>query len=202
MKIASFDIGIKNLAVCVLEQEKSENKFDILYWDVINVIPESSKVKSVKTDKLVKSIIESLDKLNYSFGAFEDIDQIILELQPKCNQKMKLVSHVVYTYFVTRKTIDERDPIEIKFFRAKNKLNVYKGPEIYCRAKGAYAKRKYQSIQYSQLILKKMEKNDEYDFFLSNKKKDDLADCLLQGLTYLKLTYNFNKEDLQRYVSI
>jgi hypothetical protein len=39
--------------------------------------------------------------------------------------------------------------------------------------------------------LKKNEFNENLEYFEKNKKKDDLADCYLQGLTYYK---SFNKK--------
>ena len=36
MKILSFDVGIKNLAYCLIESTNS-NKFSIIKWDVINL---------------------------------------------------------------------------------------------------------------------------------------------------------------------
>ena len=35
MKILSIDVGIKNLAICILETQ--DNNFNIIYWDVINL---------------------------------------------------------------------------------------------------------------------------------------------------------------------
>tara|TARA_Y100000385_G_scaffold234513_1_gene247829 strand:- start:4430 stop:5167 length:738 start_codon:yes stop_codon:yes gene_type:complete len=37
-KIISFDIGIKNLAYCIIE--KSDENFKILHWDIINILEE------------------------------------------------------------------------------------------------------------------------------------------------------------------
>ena len=56
MKILSIDVGIKNLALCVLETDNKED-FAIRYWDVINLceekinICESNIVKKSKKDK-------------------------------------------------------------------------------------------------------------------------------------------------------
>tara|TARA_B100001094_G_scaffold255282_1_gene254209 strand:+ start:1474 stop:1665 length:192 start_codon:yes stop_codon:yes gene_type:complete len=37
-KIISFDVGIKNLAYCILE--KSNETFKILHWNIINILEE------------------------------------------------------------------------------------------------------------------------------------------------------------------
>ncbi len=43
MKILSFDVGIKNLAYCIID--KTEDDFDIIDWDVINISDQDKKEK-------------------------------------------------------------------------------------------------------------------------------------------------------------
>jgi len=49
MKILSFDVGIKNLAYCILSVE--DNDFKILEWDVLNIIDNKKKVKEFSLKK-------------------------------------------------------------------------------------------------------------------------------------------------------
>ena len=46
MKLVSFDVGIKNLALCILETD-NKDEFAIRYWDVINLC-ETYKCKFCK----------------------------------------------------------------------------------------------------------------------------------------------------------
>jgi len=51
MKIISLDVGIKNMAVCVLEQSthfesNNEKKMDIVLWDILNVGTETVPVET------------------------------------------------------------------------------------------------------------------------------------------------------------
>ena len=46
MIIASIDVGIKNLAICILSVEL--DSFKILYWDVINLFEEKNMICSQK----------------------------------------------------------------------------------------------------------------------------------------------------------
>ena len=39
MKVISFDVGIKNLAVCIIEIN-NDNQYSILYWDILNLTKE------------------------------------------------------------------------------------------------------------------------------------------------------------------
>ena len=38
MKILSIDVGIKNLAYCLLDIDKAKTDFKILKWDTINLL--------------------------------------------------------------------------------------------------------------------------------------------------------------------
>ena len=40
MKLLSIDIGIKNLALCILENN-NDNTFKIVFWKVINLCEEN-----------------------------------------------------------------------------------------------------------------------------------------------------------------
>lgn len=41
MRLISFDVGIRNLAVCILNQQPKSKKVSIEYWDVIDLNPEA-----------------------------------------------------------------------------------------------------------------------------------------------------------------
>jgi len=43
MKILSWDVGIKNLAYCIIERKKDKDTFTIIEWDVINLAEKGEK---------------------------------------------------------------------------------------------------------------------------------------------------------------
>ena len=43
MKILSFDIGIKNMALCCLEVNAENKRTNILHWDVLNLINDDNR---------------------------------------------------------------------------------------------------------------------------------------------------------------
>ena len=51
--ILSFDIGIKNLAYCVLKYNQEIKSYDIHDWDVITLIKENDKCNANKMDLLI-----------------------------------------------------------------------------------------------------------------------------------------------------
>ena len=112
---------------------------------------------------------------------FNQIKSIVIELQPKINQKMKFISHIIYgklveLYYNTNTTI--------RFVRASQKLKAYTGPILECKLKGEYAKRKWLSIQYAKWFLENKFLTDStwLDHFQNHKKQDDMSDTFLMTI--------------------
>ena len=60
MIIVSIDVGIKNLAYCIMENstinnENNENTFKIIKWDVINLCGQEMNCNCLILDKVKKS---------------------------------------------------------------------------------------------------------------------------------------------------
>ena len=92
---------------------------------------------------------------------------------------------VLYSYFILEGALKETKLKDIVMFNAGGKLDIYDGPVIELPSnikKNTYKDRKYRSIEYTKHFLKNDKEN--LDFFEKHKKKDDLADCYLQCLTY------------------
>lgn len=63
MYIVSFDVGIKNLALCLLETNKESNhSFRIVYWNVISMIDYSKKLDIDNVSSIKPNNICSKDK--------------------------------------------------------------------------------------------------------------------------------------------
>jgi hypothetical protein len=131
--------------------------------------------------RIVLTRLQSIYDTNVD--VFSQVSQVLIELQPKVNQKMKFTSHILYgklveLYYNTSTTI--------RFVRAAQKLKAYTGPVIECNLKGSYAKRKWLSIQYSRWFLQQKFVKDECDKWLSHldnsSKKDDMCDVILMAI--------------------
>ena len=131
-------------------------------------------VDNYKLQEIATTILKKLEQIDLS-----ELTEIYIELQPKCNPKILLVSHIIYTKFVDI----FKDTIPIKFVRASQKLKAYTGPFIECKLKGKYAQRKWLSIQYTRWFLENKfteeQKEKWLPFFESHTKKDDISDSLL-----------------------
>jgi len=115
----------------------------------------------------------------------KEIDIILIENQPvQKNPKMKSVQMIVYTFFCVRKVLNS-DDFTILFQSANNKNKYMNNLNIQsptCSTK--YVENKKRAI----LCVKQIIDSKWYDIFISNSKKDDLADSYLQTLAHINYT--------------
>ena len=191
MKIISWDIGIINLAYCIMDYqiENDVEKINILKWDTIDIRePNHPKKKNVTkiSEILVKKVSSEPELLN--------VDYVLIENQPCMkNPVMKSIQMILYTLYIMCKNgkyiindiSNEINIIkQIHLISASNKLKVYDGPKIELTCKSSYTRRKKLSILHTQYLLKD---NEEKLKYLNNhKKKDDLCDTYLQALYFVK----------------
>lgn len=240
-KILSFDVGIKNLAYCILEVNTTSKEYKIIDWDIINlsdveVIPvcnfnivnktcdkicnkkasfkypngflckvhkkkverdnDSTFNKEIKEIKKKKAKKKPLIELNKTMIKILDnienilnVDEVVIENQPSLkNPHMKSIQMMIFSYFIMRgitdKTLEEGGIKDIVMLSARNKLKIYKGPEVECDITDKYRRNKYLAIQYCKYMIENQEEKFKTQYSVS-KKKDDLADSFLQGVFYL-----------------
>lgn len=231
MHLISIDVGVSNLAVCVLKVSagvSAGGNVTIKLWSLYDVCT-ANRIKPTKqpkdgtcvarlrnrsglcgksgcfrdngkilcglhdpakkhnasdTQNWCNDMLNALPGIGKSIDAvLEDGDtSVLIERQSPKNPKMLLQSHVIYSFFVQHFS----NTIPVRLVPAYNKLKCYKGPEIVCTLKGAYAKRKYLARQHTEhFITESVELKNWLPFFQSKKsKQDDLADSFLQGLYY------------------
>lgn len=108
------------------------------------------------------------------------IDNVIIENQisPIAN-RMKTLQGMIAQYFIMNNVLN------IEFISASNKLK-----DFNTNKKTTYSERKKKGIEICEELLVNNEcLNKHLVFFEESKKKDDLSDCFLQGLWYLKEKY-------------
>jgi len=150
-------------------QVRSKRVDDFLLQDITRIILQ--KVLSIYQDHQ---------------DIFAQVQKVVIELQPKVNNKMKLISHLIYGKFVEL-YIDNTVPV--RFVSASQKLKAYRGPVVTCNLKGSYARRKYLSIQYTKWFLTNQFDTSESvkwkTHFDSHSKQDDLGDVFLMAINCL-----------------
>lgn len=167
--IISIDVGIKNLAYIIF------NNNEIVKWDVIELFNQNSnKVTMIDIGlSLYEKFSEHLSE--YLF------DKIIIENQIGRNAiRMKTLQGMITMYFISQ------GQTNIFYWNACNKLKHYDIPK-----KTTYNERKKYSIEITKRIIN-VHYNNWNEFFLSHKKKDDLADCFLQLIDSEKDKLNIN----------
>lgn len=162
--ILSFDVGIKNLAYCLIDT--SEHTWNILDWNIIDCTSNNNILTLIKELDTLPQLLES--------------SVILIEKQPSFNPKMRIIGGCLYTYFTLRIAHEQNKNVKILFYSAKHKLKNVNVAQVVAKTK--YSRNKKLAIEETKFLLKD---SDWLKYFLSNKKKDDLADSLLQGLSYI-----------------
>ena len=143
-------------------------------------------VKDYSLQDIAKAVIDKVNFIVKSENCILNVDEILIELQPKVNRKMIFVSHIIYGKFVDLFSTANKVPV-IKFVRASEKLKCYTGPEIICTLADSYSRRKWLSVEYTKWILKeKCNHAQKWLEFLSGKStKADMSDTFLMAINAL-----------------
>lgn len=150
----------------------------------------SHKIKKEKTthdiDILRYRLVLELEKREKLFQA----EMVLVENQPALkNPTMKAISSTIYDFYLIRGIFDKKYQSKItrvKFMSPSNKIKLSENCQVVYHAdkKVKYKITKQLAVEYVTKILQKNIKWLEH--FKSFKKKDDLADALLQGAYYLE----------------
>lgn len=194
--ILSFDIGIKNLAYCLMYKDDnidSTNNIKIIDWGIIQLIEDGVKCKGVSLNTITDVLYTKLQDIFID----SDITEVLLENQPVLkNPVMKSIQMILYSFFQYEKVIMGREINLIKLINASNKLKLGKNlkeinnSEDILKINAKYTRNKKLAILYTNHFLKERLIENDYDkyneIFNQHKKKDDLSDAFLQGLYYIE----------------
>lgn len=193
----SFDIGIKNLALCILEN--NENNINIIDWRVISLADKKKDIKGLNLISEIlfyelDNIIGSIEELKY-----KTIDYVLIENQPSnLNGIMKSIQLLIFSYFSLLKHWDKFIG-EVLLINASLKLqyHTFKPEPLIIidsnRTKKEQKRDKYRNNKNDGIEITKYYIIDNEllkNYFLRHKKKDDLADTLLQTISYIKKNNN------------
>ena len=169
MRVVSIDVGIKNLGVCMLDGGV------ISFWHCFNLGDAKDETNHLKS---LKDVLDSKPELTTS------IDVVLIEKQPFCNPKMRVISSALHMYFVMKGIT------KIIQYSPKHKLKLcleYKKPEGKKEtASSKYYSNKKRAIESCRNIISNEEPN-WIATFETSKKKDDLADSFLQAKSYIDI---------------
>ena len=128
------------------------------------------------------------------------VDKVVIENQPGLkNPTMKSIAETLYNYFLCRGIVDKQktgsEIAEVKYVSPSNKMKLC--PEENLDVQGTankgqkYRKTKAYSIEKVRSLLTEAVDRQRFN---TNPKKDDLADCLLQGLYVLSTLGCYDKD--------
>ena len=180
---------IKTLYQKILSSTSSHLKADmiqelVLYyqsktWDIINV-PKKSNASKIDLISIGRSLHAHLSKNE----VMSTITHVIIENQisPIAN-RMKTLQGMLAQHFISLGVE------HIHFVSSGNKLKDF---EEISDANTPYQKHKKDAVIHCGALLEKMGVDDKWAafFLMKGSKKDDLADCFLQGIWYLKKLSN------------
>ena len=157
MLLLSIDVGIRNLGMCLIDQ----NTKKIKHWDATGIPPQHS-------DGLFVCLKNHFRDRSWVLEA----SKVIIEKQPDKNKTMKSVENFIHAYFIC----SDKD---VQLYDARFKI-----PDVVGPGREMYNKRKKASVTRCTEFIH--EHNPEYsEWFSQQKKKDDLADSVMQALSYI-----------------
>jgi hypothetical protein len=172
--LLSIDVGIRNLAMCMI----NETTQAITHWDVSGVPPDHK-------DGLYPCFRDHLNARQWVL----DAQTILIEKQPGQNKKMKTVENFLQAYFVIKSP--ESETI---IYDARHKVPDVAGP-----GKARYRQRKQTAIVRCKEFVEKGPSNKNWiEHFKKSKKKDDLADTVLQALSYINRVETTKKKEIKK----
>ena len=191
MIYVSFDIGLKNLALCILREE--QGKVSIIDWEVICLAESKKQFKGINNISDViycelDNIVGKLESIDIKY-----IDKVIIENQPSnLNGIMKTIQHLIFSYFNLLRHWDKRVG-EVILINPTIKLQHHSfEPTLQKEAKTTkqekYKINKANGIEVCSYYVQ----NDQVlkSFLLSHKKKDDLSDTCLQTVAHIRKNGN------------
>jgi len=184
--VVAFDIGIKNLAVCILDVgEKTDEAAHVVIWKVIALAETKEKIPCVQ--ELSERLFIALDELMRELEekGHDTVDNVLIENQPsRLNGAMKSIQMMVYSYFQLRKHWEGK--VNNTYMVSASQKLLYHKHEIPDAPAGktGYALNKWKAIQYGMQYIK--DDASLLEYINKHKKKDDAFDSLLHAVSWLK----------------
>lgn len=159
--VTSIDVGIRNLGCCTYDSAEKR----IRDWRLVDI--GRSTEPCTRLFEVLRDI------------PFGPCDAVVIERQPGRNKGMLRMEAYLHMYFVALKIAPK-----VLLYHAGNKLRDT-GMENRGRARNQYTARKKASVELTHAFLKDHPQDPSiHKTFETSKKKDDLADALLQAVHY------------------
>ena len=186
--VTSFDVGLRTLAECTAVVE--DDAPAIKHWSVDDIVSPHSKasIKSLSSEQVARWTLAWLhaqssryDALHSRFGA--DYNIVIESQPPKGTTKLKAVQFIIFGFFGTR-----YPDAKVGFVspRLKLRYDPSSGTRSFASA-GTYKQNKAQAVEKATYAVEQLRLQSAAPW-MHARKKDDLADALLQALQVMGIT--------------
>jgi hypothetical protein len=160
--LLSIDCGIKNLAMCLIDPTTKR----IHRWEVSGVPP-------LHAAGVFPCMVRHLNERPWIL----DSSTVLIEKQPDKNRSIKAIENLLHTYFLIKNK-------EVIIYDARHKI-----PDVVGSGRALYTQRKKVSIERARKFLETTPVNQDWiRLFDASKKKDDLADTVMQALSFIHRT--------------
>lgn len=186
----SFDIGTRNMAYCIVTHDGTRSR--ITHWDNVDVKGRTIKDTTAR-------MLALLDDIAYSQCDFALPTTVLVENQPsKVAQVIRTLQVYIVSYFdivsmyhgrtdVVTRTISPHCKLQLTDVQPVAPTGGSRKAKQQCRRKKYQANKKAAVAAVQELLESgRVDADDSVKhIFTASKKKDDLADCLLQALSVL-----------------
>lgn len=182
-QVISFDIGIKNLAYCILE------KRNVTECKIKHVEKVDLQCRKNDTQKIIDSVLEVLDDI--LFNKLDMSLPIIVLIESQMTSVMKSIQTSINVFFKIQMKYQSID-VKTQYLSARHKLNLidqfkneYTRPEI--TEKNQYKQNKVDSVHFGTWLLSESKFKDLEILatIQKSKKKDDMFDCVCMVIYYV-----------------
>ena len=185
-QIISFDIGIKNLAYCILTKDQ-DSLLNIKCIEIVDLQCQKSDHQ-----KIVDSMLNVLDDI--LTNKIDSSLPIIVLIETQMTSIMKCIQTIINVYFKIHGRYQSLNVIT-KYVSPKHKLNLikkYQGGEYKVKEdaiiySSQYKQNKMDAVNFGEWLLRGKYKNEDIlKQMVASKKFDDEMDCFLMGVYYIE----------------
>lgn len=180
MLVHSYDVGVRNLAQCVLRVTKDDTlprgvRVDIVHWRILDCATaagaQARNLNTAKIDEITSICSVAWGRLCDKIVALDPYgapDQVFIELQPKTlNNKMQVVSYLLQSFLLSNfvaRCPDRSDPPRVEFVHADLKLQEADFSEFFATNNASRARSEGRRMTKAERL---QDKDKKYDL---NKK--------------------------------